>query len=168
MEDKTVEFTVNMKTVYIFEFLYVNSYSGFRGVINYGFSAVAIIALIFGYGDALYSRIALIILASLFTIVNPALLWIKACRQSRLNPGFSEPVKYVFDKNGISLSQGEAVQEAPWEIVLLAQETLKSIILFTGNNNATILPKADIGDELPHFRELLREMCPEGSVKLKK
>ena len=169
MEDRSVEFTVKMKTKYIFEFLYVNSYAGFRAVINYGFSAIAIVALIMGYGkDSVISLVALIVLASLFTVVNPALLLFKAWKQSKLNPGFSKPVDYVFSKEGITLTQGDAKQDAPWEYVLLAQETLGSIILFTGNNNATILPKADIGDKLDDFKALLLEMCPEGCVKLKK
>jgi hypothetical protein len=168
MEDKSIEFTVEMKTGYIFEFLYVNSYSGFRGVINYGISLVGIIALIFGYGDSLYSRIGLIVLASLFTVVNPGMLLFKAWRQTKMNPGFAKPVDYVFNKDGFSLSQGELKQDAPWELILLAQETMKSIILFTGNNNATILPKACIGAQLKDFKAMLREMCAEETLKLKK
>ncbi len=168
MENRSVEFTVNMKTIDLFEFLYINSYSGFRGVINYGFSVIAIVALIFGYGDALYSKIALIVLALLFTVINPLLLLFKAWRQTKMNPGFSKPVKYTFDADGITLSQGEETQNAPWEIVLLAKETLMSIILFTGNNNATILPKRFIGDSIGDFRSLLNEMCAEGCVKVKK
>lgn len=168
MEDRDIRFTVTMKTGYIFEFLYINSYGGYRALINYGFSAVAVVALIFGYGDSPMSLIALIALASLFTVVNPSLLLLKAWRQTKTNPGFSKPVDYVFNKNGITLSQDGQSQEAPWEIVLLAQETLKSIILFTGNNNATILPKDCIGSELGAFKDLLREMCPAGCVKLKK
>ncbi|MCR5584934.1 MAG: YcxB family protein [Lachnospiraceae bacterium] len=168
MEDKDIKFTVNMKTGYIFEFLYINSYGGFRSVINYGFSAIAIVALIFGYGDSPLSLIALIGLASLFTVINPSLLLFKAWRQTKKNPGFSKPVSYTFNKSGITLAQDGQSQDAPWEIVLLAQETVKSIILFTGNNNATILPKACIGSELGDFKNLLREMCPAGCVKLKK
>ncbi len=168
MENRSVEFTVNMKTIDLFEFLYINSYSGFRGVINYGFSLIAIVALIFGYGDTLYSRIALIVLALLFTVINPLLLLFKAWRQTKMNPGFSKPVKYTFDANGITLAQGEETQSVPWEIVLLAKETLGSIILFTGNNNATILPKRFVGDRLEDFRALLEAMCAEGCVQIKK
>lgn len=168
MEDKKIQFTVNMKTGYLFEFLYVNSYSGFRGVINYGFSAIAIVALIFGYGDSPFSLVALITLALLFTVINPGLLLFKAWRQTKRNPGFSKPVTYSFGKDGITVTQGEESQDAPWEMVLLAKETLKSIILFTGNNNATILPKADIGEDLADFRTMLKEMCAEGTVSVKK
>ncbi len=168
MEDRTIEFTVSMKTGYIFEFLYVNSYSGFRGVINYGFSAIAIAALIMGYGDQIYSKIALILLALLFTVISPAMLLFKAWRQMKMNQGFKKPVHYAFNKSSIILSQETESQEVPWEIVLLAQETFKSILLFTGNNSATILPKDCIGEELPAFKALLREMCPPGCIKLKK
>ncbi|MCR5583900.1 MAG: YcxB family protein [Lachnospiraceae bacterium] len=168
MEDKKIEFTVNMKTLYLFEFLYINSYGGFRSIINYGFSVIAIVALIMGFGDSLISKIALVVLALLFTVINPAMLLFKAWRQAKLNPGFSSPVNYSFSSEGITLTQGEASQDAPWELILLAQETRLSIILFTGNNNATILPKADIGEQLDAFRTMLGEMCTNGTVKLKK
>ncbi len=168
MEEKQVEFSVNMKTRYMFEFLYVNSYSGFRGVINYGFSVVAIIALCAGYGDSVISMIALLVLASLFTVVDPLLLLFKAWRQVKLNPAFKKPIRYTFNKLGFSLSQDDEKQDEPWELVLLAKETAGCIILFTGNNNALVLPKKDIGSELGAFKDLLTEMRPAESRKLRK
>lgn len=162
-----IEFTVTMKTKYLFEFLYINSYSGFRGIINYGFSAVAIVALCFGYGDKPLNLIALLLLASLFTIIDPLMLLFKAWRQIKLSPAFKQPVKYTFTEKNIILSQGEESQEAGWELVLLAKEAVGSIYLFTGNNNAVILPKEFYADKVNNLKKLIKAVCPDAAAKLK-
>ncbi len=163
----SIDFSVQMKTIYLFEFLYVNSYSGFRAVINYGFSIIAIVALLFGYGSTPLSLIALIVLASLFTVIEPGMLFFKAFRQVKLNPAFKEPIHYSFSEEKFTVSQNDSSQDAPWEMVLLAKETMKSIILFTGNNNAIILPKESIGEKLEAFKELLKKVRPEEAARLK-
>ncbi|MBR6358012.1 MAG: YcxB family protein [Lachnospiraceae bacterium] len=162
-----IRFSVKMKTLYLFDFLYVNSYSGFRAVINYTFSGIAIVALIFGYGSTPISLIALILLASLFTVIEPLMLLFKAFRQVKLNPAFKNEINYCFEEEKFTVSQGEQSQEAPWEMVLLAKESFKSIILFTGNNNAIILPKDCIGDKLNDFKLLLKKVRPNESEKLR-
>lgn len=162
-----IEFTVTMKTKYLFEFLYINSYSGFRGVINYGFSAVAIVALCFGYGDKPLNLVALLILASLFTIIDPLMLLFKAWRQLKLSPAFKEPVKYTLSAECFTLTQGEESQNAGWELVLLAKEAKGSIFLFTGNNNAVILPKEFYKEKVNDVKKLLKKVCPDASAKLK-
>ncbi len=166
MESQEIRFTVKMKTLYMFEFLYINSYSGLRGIINYAFSLVGIIALIFGFGDTPLSFAALLILSLLFTVIDPLLLLFKAFRQVKTNKVFKEPIEYTFRIDGFSAKQNEESTDAPWDIVLLGKETLKSIILFTGNNNAIILPKADIGGQLKAFKELLVLVRPNECAKL--
>ncbi len=168
MEEKSIKFDVKMTTKYMFEFLYVNSYSGSRGIINYCFSLIAILALIFGYGDSVYSMVALVVLALMFTVIDPFLLFVKAMRQVRVTQAFKNAITYEFKKEGFFVSQGTEMQEAPWEMILLAKETMGSIILFTGNNNAIILPKKCIGENLNDFKALLHEMRPAESAKIKK
>lgn len=162
-----IEFTVKMKTKYLFEFLYVNSYSGFRGIINYGFTVIAIVALCFGYGNTPLNLTALLILASLFTIIDPLMLLFKAWRQIKLSPAFKEPVTYLFTEEGIKLTQGEESQETGWDIVLLAKESIGSIYLFTGNNNAVILPKEFYKDKVNDLKLLLKKVRPDEAGKLK-
>lgn len=162
-----IEFTVKMKIKYLWEFLYVNSYSGFRGVINYGFSAIAIIALCFGYGSSPLNLAALLILASLFTIIDPLMLLFKAWRQMKLSPAFKMPVTYTFSEEGFKLTQGEESQEAGWELVLLAKEAMGSIYLFTGNNNAVILPKECFAGKVNELKTLLKKVRPEEARKLR-
>lgn len=163
----SIDFTVTMKTKYLFEFLYVNSYSGFRGIINYSFSAVAIVALCFGYGSTPLSLAALLLLASMYTVIDPMLLLFKAWRQIKLSPAFKKPVTYSFSKEKITLTQGEESQDAGWDMVLLAKEVIGSIYLFTGNNNAVILPKEYYADKVNELKLMIKTACPDTAAKLK-
>jgi hypothetical protein len=47
---KEVTFSVQMKTIYMFDFLYWHSYHGVTGIINYALSFAGIAALIAGFG----------------------------------------------------------------------------------------------------------------------
>ena len=47
---KEVKFSVQMKTMYMFDFLYWHSYHGVTGIINYALSFAGIAALIAGFG----------------------------------------------------------------------------------------------------------------------
>ena len=51
--NKEVRFSVQMKTVYMFDFLYWHSYHGITGIINYALSFAGIAALIAGFGKGL-------------------------------------------------------------------------------------------------------------------
>ena len=65
---KEVKFSVQMKTMYMFDFLYWHSYHGVTGIINYALSFAGIAALIagFGKGNTLVT-VMLVALSALFT-----------------------------------------------------------------------------------------------------
>lgn len=166
--EKSVSIIIQMTPSAMFDFLYWHSYHGFMGIVNYGFSLIALIALLcgFGKGNAI-ATIALIVLASLFTIVNPALLYYKAVRQVKRTPMFQKPLQYAFDEKGFSVSQGKEQAFASWSDVLLLRETNKIIVLYLGSANATVLPKKDCKEHLSQIKEFIRIGAPEVAKKLK-
>ena len=140
----TVE--VTMKTRYMFSFLFYNSYYGVRGAINYALSAVAIVALLCGFGDSPVAVFFLVLLALLFTVIEPLMLLFKAFRQVKTSESFVLPTVYTFAENAFYLRQGDVRQQAPWDLVLLVRENRDIIMLFTGGSNAILLPKDQIDD----------------------
>ena len=167
--NKEVKFSVQMKTGYMFDFLYWHSYHGITGVINYALSFAGIVALIagFGKGNAMVA-VMMVILASLFTVINPLLLLYKAARQVKKSPMFAKPLHYKFDTRGFSISQDNNTDSVEWGSVVLIRETGKSIILYMGAANALILPKKEIGDQLGDLKKLMRLANPQQAKKLKK
>ncbi len=166
--EKSISLTIQMTKSAMFDFLYWHSYHGFMGIVNYGFSLIALIALLCGFGKGnTIATIALIVLASLFTIINPIVLYYKAVRQVKQTPIFQKPLQYTFDKKGFGVSQGEEQAFAAWSDVLLLRETNKTIVLYLGAANATVLPKKDCKEHLVQIKEFIRAAAPEVAKKLK-
>ena len=166
---KEVKFSVQMKTVYMFDFLYWHSYHGITGIINYALSFAGVAALIAGFGKGnTMVTVMLVALASLFTVINPLLLFYKAARQVKKSPMFAKPLFYKFDTRGFSISQDNNSDSAEWSTVVLIRETGKSIILYMGAANALILPKKDIGTQSGDLKKLIHSVLPEQAKKLKK
>lgn len=166
---KEVKFSVQMKTVYMFDFLYWHSYHGVTGIINYALSFAGIAALIAGFGNGnAFITVMLIALAALFTVVNPLSLLYKASRQVKKSTMFAKPLYYKFDTRGFSISQDNNSDSADWNQVVFIRETGKSIILYLGAANALILPKKEIGGQLADLKKLIRAALPQQAKKLKK
>ena len=166
---KEVKFSVQMKTIYMFDFLYWHSYHGVTGIINYALSFAGIAALIAGFGKGnAFITVMLIALASLFTVVNPLTLLYKASKQVKKSPMFAKPLFYKFDTRGFSISQDNNSDSADWNKVVFIRETGKSIILYLGAANALILPKKEIGSQLADLKKLIRTALPQQAKKLKK
>ena len=166
---KEVKFSVQMKTGYMFDFLYWHSYHGITGIINYALSFAGVAALIAGFGkDNTAVTIMLVVLASLFTVINPLLLLYKAAKQVKRTPMFAKPLQYKFDTRGFSISQESSSDSAEWSSVIFIRETGKSIILYLGASNALVLPKKEIGSQLEDLKKLMRSALPELAKKLKK
>ena len=166
---KSVTVSVQMKTPYMFDFLYWHSYHGFMGVLNYGFSLVAFVALLCGFGDGNpMATIALIVLALLFTVINPLLLLQKAAKQVKKSPMFQKPISYSFDDKGFTVTQEQESATAEWAEVMLVRETKKTLVLYLGAANAIVLPKAECKEAMTEIKNLLSAARPVFASRLKK
>ena len=165
---KEIKITVQMTTAYLFDFLYWHSYHGVTGIVNYALSFAGIAALAAGFGKGNVTVTALLVLlALLFTVINPLSLLYKASRQIKRTPMFQKPLHYKFNEAGFSISQESTSDSAKWETVMFLRETGKSIILYMGAAKALVLPKTEFGSQLADFKALLRTVVPEVAKKLK-
>lgn len=168
MNSKEVSFSVQMKTAYMFDFLYWHSYHGLAGVVNYAISFAGVAALAAGMGKGnTVVTVMLVALALLFTVINPLSLLYKAARQIKRTPMFQKQLRYKFDRTGFTISQESMSDSAKWEQIVLLRETGKCIILYMGAANAIVLPKQEIGSQLADFKALLKEALPVLAKKLK-
>ena len=166
---REVKFSVQMKTIYMFDFLYWHSYHGITGIINYAFSFAGVAALIAGFGrDNKVVLVMLVMLSLLFTVINPVILLYKSARQMKRTTMFQKPLYYKFDEKGFTISQDSSADSAEWDAVVMLRETGKSIILYLGAANAIVLPKKDVGDQLADLKKLLRTALGQQAKKLKK
>ncbi len=60
-----------------------------------------------------------------------------------------KPLKYTFDEKGLTVGQGENSTTFEWKDIVKAVSTGRSIIIYTTRYNATIVPRAQVGEKLP-------------------
>ena len=80
---------------------------------------------------------------------------------------FQKPLQYDFDEKGFTVTQEDESASAAWTDVLLIRETRKTIVLYLGAANATVLPKKACGERLSEIKELIRAAAPQIAKKLK-
>lgn len=157
-----------MKTIYLFDFLFQHSYHGLYGVLNFGLSLLAVVLLACGSGrGSIAATVALIVLALLFTVINPLLLYQKAARQIKRTPAFQKPLVYELDEEGLACSQDGERVVSEWNSIVLIRETKRNLILYFGAANAVVLPKEEFSEQVQEVKKLLCEKCPDLAKKLK-
>lgn len=103
----------------------------------------------------------------LLLVYLPWTLFIKSKQQALSNPAFKEPLHYVLDDNGITISQGEVSTTQNWDDMVKAVSTSRSIIVYTSRVNATIFPKSQLGDRKASVIEVISTHMPPNKVKIR-
>lgn len=97
----------------------------------------------------------------------PWTLFLKSRQQALLNPAFKEPLHYVLDDQGITISQKDVSTTQSWEDMVKAVSTNRSIIVYTSRVNATIFPKRQLGDKKAAVIECISTHMPPAKVKIR-
>jgi len=107
-----------------------------------------------------YSILLLILLGSIYTIIQPVMLWRNAGCQIAKNPVYKAELNYCFDEKGITVSQGGSVTSKNWDECYKAADYGKIVVIYITVNNGIILPKAAIGSQYEEFVKLVRAHLP--------
>ena len=107
-----------------------------------------------------------IILGAVLLLYLPYTLFIKSKRQS-LNPVFQNPLHYVVDEEGITVSQGPVKEAVKWDDIYKAISTTKSIIVYTSKVNAWIFPKRDLGDQTVGMIQMISTHMDASRIKIR-
>lgn len=114
---------------------------------------LATIAGIAGIAVGIYWRqqywLMMVIIGVLLVFYMPITLLVKTSQTMALSPAMKNPVHYLLNEDGITVSQGEQSQTLPWSGVHKAVSTGRSIILYTSKNSASVFPRKQVGESLP-------------------
>lgn len=167
-QKQEIKFSYQTKVSDMYGFHMNFSYSGFRGFINLIISFGAIILLVYGADDGYaFNKALLILIASLFTVINPIMLYFKAAKQVKLNPMFQQPLDYTVNEQGILVKLKEEESILSWADIYKIVETRKDFCFYMSFNRAHILPKEGYMEQCDLMRELIRKYA-KGIVKIKK
>ena len=97
----------------------------------------------------------------------PWTLFLKSRQQAINNPAFKQPLHYVLDDTGITVSQGDVSQSQTWDNMYKAISTTKSIIVYTSPVNATIFPRRAMGQDTARYIEMICTHMPPARVKIR-
>lgn len=144
-----IEFDVHMTVSAMYDYMLYHTMRSFTGILG-EFVGIFLIA---GF---IYSKYPIYLIAGLIVVLYlPVSLYLNAKRQVMLNPVFKEPIHFTLDEEGVTVSVKEESESQKWEDMRKAVSTSRSIILYTNKINASIFPKADLGDKLPDVIKMI-------------
>lgn len=155
-----VELDVKIGAGELYDYMLMHSYNSPAGIMG---SALGAVMVVVGASKAEW---IFVIAGIVLLLYLPWTLMIKS-RQQAANPVFQEPLHYVLDESGITVSQGEVSTTQAWEDMVKAVSTNKSIIIYTSRVNATIIPKNQTGDLYSAVIEMISTHMPPKKVKIK-
>lgn len=156
-----VELDVKITAGDLYDFMLMHSYSQASGIMGSVLGALMIIV-------ALPQKNWLLLIGGIVLLLYlPWVLFLKSRQQVLGNPAFAEPLHYVLDENGITISQGETQATQAWEDMVKAVSTGRSIIVYTSKVNATIFPKKQMEDKRTSVIEVISTHMPPAKVKIR-
>ncbi len=156
-----VSFDIKMTPGALYDYLLYHTYTGTSGLLGTIAGALLVVAF-FMNGSVLYLIFGLIVLLYL-----PWTLYIRSKKQYLANPAFKEPLHYILNDEGMTVSQKETSEQITWENMYKAVSTPKSIVLYTSPVNATIFPKKDLGEHKAALIEVISTHMPTKKVKIR-
>ena len=153
-----INFQVTMTSKKLAKFLINNTYRKLTGIIWIVFSLVVVAVTVYTWGKVdLRSSILMIVLASLYTVINPLMLIYKAGKQVKDNKAFAEPLNYELDDKGITVSQGDNSETTAWDETWKFVKYGDQLIMYITTVRAFVWPVADIGEKYDKIVALAEE-----------
>lgn len=155
--------TVDIKITWadLYDYMLRHTYNSASGLLGSGLGAVCVIT-------ALSTKKWIFLIAGIILLIYlPWTLYIKSRQQALANPSFQSPLHYVLDEEGITVSQGDVTESQKWEDMVKAVSTGRSYIVYTSRSNATIFPKAQLGDSQTAVVEMISKHMPAKKVNIR-
>lgn len=166
--NKKVNMKIELKVSDMYEFLLRHAYTSVAGLVGVFISLLALVLFFVGLDKSdTTQNVLLLVIASLFTIVNPIQLRFKAKQQVMLNPMFKIPLEYEFGDAGIAVKQNDQQVELNWEDTYKIVETKKLIIIYFSKVTGYILPKEQMKNDKTVLINMIKEHVSKERCKLR-
>ena len=156
-----VSLTVKIEAGDLYDYMMRHSFNSPAGILGSSFGAVLILFAL------LSRRWMILVLGIVMLLYLPWTLFLKSRKQILNNPSFQEPLQYLLDEEGLTISQGEEEAKMAWEDMHKAVSTSRSIILYTSPVNATIFPKRELEGKITSVIEMISTHMPPAKVKIR-
>lgn len=155
-----VEFDIKITAADLYDYMLAHTYSGFSGI--FGGIVGALLIILWYQSSMNYYLVAGIVIL----LYIPCSLFLRARKQAK-GEAFKEPLHYELTEGGITITQGSAVMEQPWAVVIKATSTNRSLLLYTSKVNAWIFPKRELGTKKDEVIQMIAAHVPPDKVKIR-
>lgn len=153
----SIEMDVKLDTKTLGGFLLYHNYARASGIFSVFISLAALVLLLVRWGHfGLTQKVLLVILALLFTVIQPVmLLWRGSLRLK--GEDYAVPFHYVFSDSGIVISQGEKKQESEWQDVRKVVYRKDALYVYMSAVSAFVLPENQSNGRFEELTKMMRE-----------
>ncbi|MDD6136208.1 MAG: YcxB family protein [Lachnospiraceae bacterium] len=142
--------SVNMTFRALYSYIINTNYRNVSGYFSIFISVASLAcAFIFWNSFATGTKIMLILIGLIFTVLNPLMLAFKAFKQLKLSPSYKKPIEYTFYDDGIKVSQGDLSDTLPWNRISALMLTKHMLAIYTSRIHAFVIPVSELGDDGP-------------------
>lgn len=104
-------------------------------------------------------NIAMPLICSLFILIwIPFTTYLRAKNAKKLNPIYNEEFYYMFDEWGLHLELGDDAIDVEWKKVTKLIFYKSVAVIYTGKNNAFLIPSAAMGTQREEIMRFIGEM----------
>ncbi|MBR6237547.1 MAG: YcxB family protein [Lachnospiraceae bacterium] len=155
------EFDVQMTASSLYDYNMYHTYSGTAGIVG---TAVGTLFLIL---FAAYRQPAYLVAGLVIILYSPVVLYMNSVKQIKLNPVYKNPLHYMLDEEGVTVTAGDESLKVEWDKMIKARATNQSILLYTGPKSAWVFPKKDLGQKRYDVIEMISTHMSSEKVKIR-
>ncbi len=157
-----IEFDVKIEAGDLYNYMMAHAYGSASGLIGSCFGALMIV--IFGMDPRQW---IFLVCGVILLLYLPVSLKLKSKQLALTNPAFQNPLHYVLDEEGISVSQGETTERQAWGDLYRATATGRSVIVYTTKVSAAIFPNRDLGEQRARVVEMISTHMSPKKVRIR-
>lgn len=145
---KEIEFDVTLHVKDLFAFTMRHTYCSMSGAFSLFISAVCFVTAVMGIGKYETTTLcALFVIASLFTVIQPCMLFVKCKAQVKKSENINDTLHYVLSEDGITVRQAEQEASVKWYDIRKVVQTKRGLYLYMSPVRAFIFPKEQCGSQ---------------------
>lgn len=158
MEKESISFDITLTAKDLYLFTMRHTYVSVSGVFSLliSFGALALAVLRFGRMP-MSSTAVLILVAVLFTIIQPILLYAKCVTQMKQSKDINATLHYSLSEEGIFVQQNEDLVKIKWYEIRKAVYCKQGIYIYMSPVRAFIFPKGQCEEQFDKMQRMIKE-----------
>lgn len=154
-----IEFQVKLQTKDLYRFTMRHTYVSIGGIFSLLISFGCLGICLVNFRQLVPSTIAvLLIVAALFTVIQPVMLYGKCAAQVKRSKDIKDELSYILSEDGITVRQGEEEARIKWYQIRKVVYGGKGIYVYMSPVRAFIFPRESCGDRYGEIQGMIQEM----------